>query len=694
MKITFTSVTQKVLFVLAFSTMILPVSAQDQIQWKEINTVEDVCATFHDRMRTMLQTYNLEYDGLEKVKQAYESDDIPLACSALLDYYKNGNSAQYLRMNQPPVSQKTTSNADSIVQDIFTFQLVTGKVPRLEKSQLNWFHNGPEDDIEWAWALNRHYPIRDLLRIYFETGNPEYARYIDSFIKDWIIESLPYPAVKSNTAMWRGLEVSFRVKIWAKVFYGLMNTDYTSPATQLLILSSLSEHAHYARKFHAQNNWLTMEITGLATVATAWKELMDATEWLEYSKETMVESMKGQVYPDGVQTELTSSYHYVALANFMLFDQICKNANERLPDYFNETMEEMYDYLAYTMRPDGFGILNNDADRKSNREWIFKAFDKYNREDWRYIATNGEKGIKPNGEPSVIYPWAGHLVSRNGYDKNAHWSFFDIGPWGSGHQHNDKLHISISAFGRDLLVDGGRFAYRGEVARKFRGYAKGSQSHNVILIDGKGQSPGPKVIDQPLSEIHFKIASDYDYAWNSFDQFNDVDGEIKHTRSMMYVRDNFWIVVDNIETSIPRKIETLWHWHPECEVEEINKNAVSTKNEKGNLQIIPIGKGKWDIMQVKGQENPEIQGWYSPEYNNFEPNVTSIYSTNIKSDETFIWLLVPFQSSVPKVKAKVIAKDDEGVKLRIVNPAEGEWNLSIPYSDSQKVKLIFKEASK
>src|SRR5690606_15235854 len=106
----------------------------------------------------------------------------------------------------------------------------------------------------------------------------------------------------------------------------------------------------------------------------------------------------------------------------------------------------------------------------------------------------------PPGAPSVVYPWAGQLVMRSGYDVDAHWAFFDIGPWGTGHQHNDKLHLSVSAFGRDLLVDGGRFAYRGSLADKFRRYAVGSASHNVVLIDGNGQDAGPRVAEAPVAE--------------------------------------------------------------------------------------------------------------------------------------------------------------------------------------------------
>ena len=660
------------------------ISAQN---WQEISTVEDVCTAYPDRMKTMLQTFNLDLPELEKVKQAFENDDIPAACTNLLKYYKDGNSTQYLRRIQPLITEKTTPAGNDFINDFLTAQLVTDKVPRLKSGHLNWNYEGPENDKEWAWNLNRHFIVRDLLEIYFETGNPIYAKYIDSFIKDWIIESLPYPGVKSGTAMWRGLEVSFRVKSWSKAFYSLINTGYISPATQLLILSSLPEHAHYARNFHGQNNWLTMEISGLATVATAWPEFSQSENWLDYSISTMTESLKNQVYADGAQTELTSHYHRGALNNFYLFMEICQHANKPLPEYFTSQLENMWSYLAYIMRPDGNALLNNDANLDYNRERIINMAKIYNRNDWQYIATNGNTGIKPKNGPSFIFPWAGHLISRSGYDLDAHWSFFDIGPWGSGHQHNDKLHISVSAFGRDLLVDAGRFAYRGEVADKFRGYAKGSQGHNVVLIDGNGQAPGPRLADKPLSEKYYKIAPEFDYASNSFDQFNNLDGESKHTRTLFYVRSSFWVVVDNIETDRPRKIETLWHWHPDCKVQKEANGIVSTNNKKGNLEIIPVEKSDWNIELIKGQESPGIQGWYSVEYNKYEPNVATIYSTEIETDETFVWLLVPSEKKSPDIQAEIILKNSKEIKLKVIDLEKGNWEITIPYSNSKKAKL-------
>ena len=117
------------------------------------------------------------------------------------------------------------------------------------------------------------------------------------------------------------------------------------------------------------------------------------------------------------------------------------------------------------------------------------------------------------------------------------------------------------------------------MAVKFRGYAKGTHGHNLVLIDEKGQKPGITVAEEPLSDDHFRITPHFDYAWNSFDRFYGIEN-VRHTRAFFYVRSQFWVIVDEIQTEKPRKIEALWHWHPDCRVEVKKNGMVATKNEK------------------------------------------------------------------------------------------------------------------
>ena len=659
----------------------LSIGSIAQKPWQKITTVEDVCESYPKDMHRLMSQLNLETKGLEQTREAYQKGDLVNACKSLLIYYKNNGKATFLRKTQPTESTKTVADADTILNDVFIVQNVRGKVAYGADGHRDWYYKGPNNDREWAWLSNRHSQVLSVFDTYFETGNPKYAQYIDALLRDFIIKSMPYPAVKSTESIWRGLEVAARAKAWSKVFYGLINSEYLSPATQLLVLSSLPDHAHYNRHFHGGNNWLTMEISALATVATNFPEFKLSNEWLDYSVAAMAESMKGQVYPDGVQTELTSHYHNVALANFVLFKDICDRAGKPLPEFYNQIIETMYSYIAHAIRPDGFRILNNDGDRGSDRELVLEAAKKFNKKDWAYIASNGMTGSKPSDGPSYFYPWAGQLISRSGYDAQAHWSFFDIGPWGSGHQHNDKLHLSVSAYGRDLLVDAGRFAYTGETAEKFRPYAKGSEGHNLLLIDRHGQKPGPTHAQSPVSDTHFKLHKDFDYASNSMSDFIDLEGKAEHTRALFYVRGEFWVVVDQIKTDRPRKIDALWHWHPSCNVVKDN-TTVKTENQSGNLAIIPVSSQKFDITFIKGQEKPAIQGWYSPEYNLYEPNTMSSYSATINGNDTFVWLLLPSEKETPPVKAKILTRNEEGIKLEV--EMEGKtWQLTIPYTDSR-----------
>jgi len=645
-----------------------------QKDWKNIISVEDVCEAFPVVMKNMLEQFDLDYPGLEKVKNAYENGDIVEACKSLLDYYRNSKISPYLRREQPQETDKTDPEADTILNNVFIIQNVRGQVPYREDGHRDWYYKGPNNDNEWVWLSNRHSQINSVLSTYFETGNPKYAKYIDLFLRDFIIASMPYPGVKSSTSVWRGLEVAHRAKVWTRIFYGLINNKYFSPATALLMLSSLPDHAHYNRNFHAQGNWLTMEISALATIATGFPEFKKSGEWLDYSINTMVQSMKDQVYPDGVQAELTAHYHNVAMQNFELLEEICSYANVRLPEFFTQTIENMYSYVVHRMRPDGSRPLNNDGDRGSDRNIVLKGAVKYGRPDWEYIATNGKSGVKPADGPSYFYPWAGQLISRSGFDADAQWSFFDIGPWGTGHQHNDKLHLSVTAYGRDLLVDAGRFAYTGEIAKKYRSYATGSQGHNLILIDGKGQAPGPTLAEKPLTDMDCIITDNYDYAKGSVSNFKDLEGKCEHSRILYYKRGNFWVVIDRISTDRPRKIEVLWHWHPACQVQVYkNKNFVSSVNERGNLQIIPAGNHDWKINLIKGQENPEIQGWYSEEYNKYEPNFTTIYSTQINSDSQFVWILYPSEQMARGVRAKILSENQKEIKIKVTENKNNTW---------------------
>ena len=105
-----------------------------------------------------------------------------------------------------------------------------------------------------------------------------------------------------------------------------------------------------------------MEISALTKIASFFPEYKLSNQWIDYSIKEMTKSMQEQIYPDGVQTELSSHYHNVSLKNFELFYDLCILVGRDLPDYYLRTIEQMYNYSARVMRPDGSRPLNNDSD--------------------------------------------------------------------------------------------------------------------------------------------------------------------------------------------------------------------------------------------------------------------------------------------------------------------------------------------
>jgi hypothetical protein len=327
------------------------------------------------------------------------------------------------------------------------------------------------------------------------------------------------------------------------------------------------------------------------------------------------------------------------------------------------------------MRPSGYGLLNNDSNLDHTAPRVRANAGRFERPDWAYIATNGEQGERPKGLLSAAFPWAHQLVMRSGWDRDAQWAFFDMGPLGIGHWHYDKLHFSVSAFGRDILVDSGRYIYKGG---PWRSYFVGSKSHNVILLDGCEQRDETREVSAPM-ESNYTITPDFDYARGTFKgPYEGLKGQATHTRAVLYVRGGYWVIVDRIDTDRPRDVAALWHFHPHCAVALQGSSAVSTDPDKGNVRVTPLSDLAWQVQLLRGREDPEIQGWWSREYNHKTPGTCTLYAVRIEDSAVFAWLIVPARGNVPEAEAQMEKVDDDIITVRVKVPGMEPAKYSIP----------------
>ncbi|REL33771.1 hypothetical protein DYD21_10215 [Rhodohalobacter sp. SW132] len=673
--------------------------------WQDITTTEDVWNQYPGKIHTIFSSLNIDYPGLEPVKTALENSDTLSAANLLLDYYRSGESAKWLREKSYEYSDPDDQEqAENVLQNKITRTGATVEIPTTDGGGWDWNYTGPDQDDEFGYNLNRHRYFFHLLNGWHETENAEYAEKFDQIVRDWILNNPltekgdRFWEVHRTTTqeldwrdigevIWRDIDAGIRMgESWPQAFFGFQQADEFTPAARLLMIHSFIIHADYLQEYHqVHHNWATMEMNGLSYIGLTFPEFQQSEEWIDYALEVMeAEINGGQVYPDGVQMELATNTHWVALSRFENLVENFREASRAVPDSYLQHIEGMYDYLAYSMRPDGFQPLNNDSDREDLRPRVLRASENYDRSDWKFIATNGEEGVEPDGLPSRVFPWAGLHVMRNGWDRMSHWAFFKTGPYGIGHQHRDKLHLSVHAYGRDLLVDSGRFTHEDYFSfdpTVWRGYFRSTFSQNAILVDGAGQDVWERIAEEPHEEGRDYInTGELDFARGTFsDGYEGIEGQADHTRAVVYVKDRYWVVVDRLTTDRPREIQTLWRYAPDANAVIEELQVVSNDQGKGNIRVVPSGDIHWELEIIEGQTEPYYQGWYSRTYGEKEPNPTAIYSANIEGDSVFAWILVPADGLVPEVQSTIVNEDNVDVEIQVAG--EQPVVVTVPLDD-------------
>jgi hypothetical protein len=684
---------------------------------------DNVLFSHPGRLRSLVAALDARQPALAAVQRHAAAGDWTAAANNLRDWLRQhlaapaGAAALALARRFTAIARGDSRNdADTVAAwraGRFPWLQIEAPVPRLPDGRWDWLDHGPRRDIEWAFALNRHRFIGSLLL----TGLNDDARccqlILDDWLSQWGDEELDYTALGDRDGgrwwpRWRNLECALRLMgPWQLAILDGVQRGWLEDGTMLLLLADVDLQCRILHRHHGHNpNHKAMELTALAFAALAFPCFADGEAWLAYARNTMEGEPTQQVYPDGHQKELTSHYHWVATTHLQEFAEVIETLDPRpLPAAYRGGVERMWHCLAATQAPDGTWPLSNDSDIRRIADDLLPLAEHYGRDDWRHIASLGALGPAPAWGPSHYLPWAGQLISRSGFTPDSHWSWFDCGPHGiSGHQHYDKLHLSVYAHGRHLLVDNGRFTHRGDLWRQ---HFIGSYSHNVVLVDGHGQDEGVEVVVEPCPN-HVVLERHFDFVCSHFDStYLNMQGEAVHTRAVCYVRGRCWVIIDRVSLDRDRELMPLWHFHPDCTVEADGFDAVSSDAGLGNLRIHPVGGQPWrlDLRRGDGDDNGRgyrmwkadwcpkngddiaIQGWHAPHYNVKLPATCAQYRLRVPGTTTWAWVLVPAVGLPPRPLVSVRHLDAEAAHLHIDGLPGGSVEISASLGPARPLPL-------
>ena len=498
---------------------------------------------------------------------------------------------------------------------------VCGVPHKFADHRIDWEYNPTYNGYrEWPWQFARMNFLPDLAAYYRKTGDEKAARTYVDILTGFIDQALPPPPGTPHgaTKSWRTLDTGLRATRWMDSYFAFTNSPALTADFRAKFHRSLEDHLRRLETPMTSNNWRIMELRGLVDITLAFPDVARAGERRAAAERELADLLTKQLYPDGFQFELAPGYHAILDADYCSLAEKYR-AQGRTPPAFLETGVELaFELYPHIMRPDRMMPGINDSDPMPIGEKMRTAAVLYpNRKDFRWIATDGKEGEMP-GYLSYAFPYAGAVVFRDSWSRDAVWGYVDMSPFGRGHQHEDKLNFLLFAYGKEMLCEGGIYDYDTSEMRK---YVLSTRAHNTIRIDGRDQNARKtwKWTDDLLhrkADLVFSTTPKRDVATSSFGlgygKGADCDDAVVHTRTVEFVKDcgaPFFRITDELRAKDAREHSYEQLWHLETCGLRLADGAFTADFGDGVTLEASFRSANGRLADMIGTKEPEMQGW-------------------------------------------------------------------------------------
>ncbi len=632
-----------------------------------------------------------DIDALTPVREAAAAEDYDLAAEALLAYMRARETPvhkfDWHEWDKQRNPKYNTAKADTIITHVVNwFGREADLGPDIDWSTNGFDRDEPEYTPEWTYQLNRFSNWVTLGRAYWATGDEKYAEEFITQMLDWISDQPPPDLGNPNTSpCWRTIEQGIRTAgSWMDAYHYFLGSPSMTPQAHATFLKSFVDHARTLTRMTVDfpehgGNWVTMECNGLAHIGVMFPEFTDAERWRQVAYGRMLMELDRQVYADGAQHELSTGYHQVSRGNFMRALEPAQRNDVDVPAEYLAKLKRMYWYNLYAMKPDLRLPPLNDSGDTGVQGTLREAHDTWGDEQFLWGATAGAEG-KALDFTSYFFPWAGWAIMRSGWETDDRYLMFEVGPFGTGHQHEDKLGLYLHSHGRTLLTEAGTYTYD---RSKWRRYALATPSHNTIMVDGLGQHRrGLKETYQSTEPMAgcWETNDVFDWARGTYDKgygprVGD-DGkslgreqdltDVTHERAVIFVRPDYYLVIDRMlgDGGEPHLYSNLFHFDAdEAIVDDATMTVTSAQADSPNLTLVPLATDGLSLRMVKGQEDP-VQGWIPRQKH--RPVPTAIYEKTGAAPELFVTVMLPHPTpDVPQLQAELVADDGSMIGVRV-----------------------------
>ncbi|MBI2440053.1 MAG: alginate lyase family protein [Lentisphaerae bacterium] len=447
-----------------------------------------------DRM-ALLRALDLTRPALSPVKEALDRGDLPAAERAYCAHFRSrpmhshGWAYDWTRLPRDPQYK------NALAEDALRGRLSDGYCA----------YDVPSTGVDWRECplscLNRFDIFHPLLLSYYNTGETRYLRYVVDHslagMRAWPLQEFAGHTTQEGwrthyvvAAPWYWCILPHRQDQWALALPLLRQSAAVTDDELLAILQRTISEIRFLLPFVGQHvanehNSGCFMIRVLGEVSDVLSDFREAAGWRRLAARYFAQYLDAAWYPDGFNKELTMAY------NLSMMEQMCKTgaifigepALESRGDHLRRIMTAHAALTGPSGRVPSFG----DLCARAMRGYLYEPMLAWAGLPWlRWLL--GEAGAPeppftycpPFGEPA----YGGYYVMRSDWSEKARYLMIDGGPWGTSHQHGDKLSFALSAHGADFIVDPATTTYASNAPEAVISIMNAGFLHNTIVVDG------------------------------------------------------------------------------------------------------------------------------------------------------------------------------------------------------------------
>lgn len=560
------------------------------------------------------------------------------------------------------------------------------RAPMTFGKSLNYRDERLVGNIKYLWEPNRHLEFVTLAQAWHLSHDPRFAAACKLMLDSWFTQCRYSLGPNWSSS----LELGIRLVNWSIGWHLLGGEDSplfaNSDGAQFRQrwLESIYQHCHFiashSSRYSSANNHLLGEQLGLFIAATTWPLWTESARWLESSHRVFEHEVLLQNSEDGVNREQAIWYQHEVIDMMMIAGLFGRENGLQFNRRFWARLEKMLEFVASIMDVRGnvpaFGDSDDALIVRFNPRDDFHAFRSqlatgavlFGRSDFKKKAQIfddktrwllGDAAEQRFADVPVhdvempssrAFTQGGYYVLGSNFDTDHEIRIVsDAGPLGylsiAAHGHADALSFTLSAGGREFLIDPGTYAYH--TNREWRDYFRGTASHNTLCIDSKDQSiSGGSFLwtrhAQAFCEL-FESSEVGQVLVASHNGYLHLRNPAIHRRRLRFCTPEQAVEIeDTILSEGKHLVEMHWHFSEECCVNMHEGYALVSNCDAAMSLRWPVGS----IARLVCGDEAAPLAWISRRFDTREPCNTIVVSQRTGGNwrgRTLIRILKPAQ---------------------------------------------------